>query len=91
MATCGVPNTGSIVKATVTTVGSTAVIKCYVDGVLTINSTDTGPVTSGAPGIGTFNGYGSGAVNNGFGFSSFTATAEAVSLVPPLPPTFPLL
>jgi hypothetical protein len=39
-----------------------------------MQATDNTPFTTGAPGIGMFNGHGSGAVNNSFGFSSFTAS-----------------
>ena len=72
---------GDVLKATITTTTSggttSAVIKAYVNDVLTLTGTDTnvggtGPYLSGSPGVGFYNHGGSDPTM--YGFSSFTAS-----------------
>jgi hypothetical protein len=81
-----VPKTGDIFKAQIiTNANGSATIIVYWNGVEKINYTHSTPVTGGNPGIGFY--IDSGARNDEFGFSSVTASGEALpTLSPPTNP-----
>jgi hypothetical protein len=77
-----VPKTGDIFKAQiVTNANGSATIVVYWNGVEKINYTHSTPVTGGNPGVGFY--IDSGARNNEFGFSSVTASGEALATLSP--------